>query len=107
MTMPYERTRAIIRAGALLVEIAQDASLPLQLRRQAVGIARHFPTIDEVEGLALLRCPLGSSTFAGPHEVPGYDTLVPGALRDSTRLTLPEEGSPKARKRAPRKRGST
>lgn len=107
MTMPYERTRAMIRAGALLVEIAQDASLPLQLRRQAVGIARHFPTIEEVDGLGLLRCPLGGSPFAGPHEVPAYDALVPGALRYSTRLTLPEEGAPKACTRAPRKRGST
>ena len=48
MTMPDERTRALLWAGSLLVDIAQDESLPLPLRRRAVTIARHFPTIEDV-----------------------------------------------------------
>lgn len=43
-----EQTRALVWAGGLLVEIAEDESLPLGLRQKAVKIARHFPTVGEV-----------------------------------------------------------
>ncbi|WP_436000902.1 MULTISPECIES: BPSL0761 family protein [unclassified Pseudoxanthomonas] len=46
--MPSERTRAIVWAGGLLLDIARDRTLPVALRRRAVVIARHFLTIDDV-----------------------------------------------------------
>lgn len=52
MTMPDERTRALLWAGGLLIDIAQDGNLPLTLRRRAIVIARHFPTIEDVSWMA-------------------------------------------------------
>jgi hypothetical protein len=44
MTMPDERTRAMVWAGGFLIQIARDRSLPLVSPREAVVIAQHFPT---------------------------------------------------------------
>lgn len=52
MTMPDERSRALVWAGGFLVELARDQRLPLDVREQAVRIARHFPTIEQVGHLA-------------------------------------------------------
>ncbi len=52
MTMPRERTRALLWAGGFLVELAGYESLPLALRQRAVEIARHFPTIESVSHMA-------------------------------------------------------
>lgn len=48
-----ERSRALVWAGGLLIELARDKGLPLDLRRRAVSIARHFPTIEEVDAMAI------------------------------------------------------
>ena len=48
MTIPHERTRAMLWAGGFLIELARDTSLPIAVRRRAVVIARHFPTIEDV-----------------------------------------------------------
>ncbi len=53
--MPDERTRALLWAGGFLIELARDDSLPLDIRRRAVVIARHFPTIEDVSTMALFR----------------------------------------------------
>lgn len=42
MTMPVERTRAPLLAGGFLIELARDKRLPVNVRRTAVIIARHF-----------------------------------------------------------------
>lgn len=55
MTMPDERTRALLWAGGFLVELARDDSLPIHVRRRAVVIARHFPTFEDVSAMALFR----------------------------------------------------
>lgn len=52
MTMQDERTRALVWAGGFLVELARNDSLPLNVRRRAVVIARHFPTIEDVSAMA-------------------------------------------------------
>ena len=52
MTMPDERTRALLWAGSFLFDIARDKTLPLPLRRKAATIARHFPTVEDVTWLA-------------------------------------------------------
>lgn len=48
MTMPHEKARALIWAGGFLIELCQDSRVPEDVRRKAVLIARHFPTIEQV-----------------------------------------------------------
>ena len=55
MTMPTERTRALLWAGGFLIELARDKRLPVEVRRRAVVIARHFPTKEDVTDLAFLQ----------------------------------------------------
>lgn len=43
MTMPNERTRAVIQTGKFLLELSQDSSLPERIRRDAKFLLRHYP----------------------------------------------------------------
>ena len=86
MTMPNERTRALVWAGGFLVELAQDRELPMRIRRRAVAIARHFPTIEEVGSMATSD-PAVAIEF--PQSSWGEDCRC-GPLRYSTRLSWPE-----------------
>lgn len=88
MTMPDERTRALILAGGFLIELAHNETLPLAIRQQAVAIARHYPTIEDVSAMALFRHSSGLSVgLTDPLDTP---TLAQecrfGPLRYSTRL---------------------
>jgi hypothetical protein len=92
MTTPVERTRALLRAWGFLIEIARDERLPLDVRQGAVAIARHFPTIEDVELMASLR---GSSGLdfglSSPQETPSWAADCPyGPLRYSTRVASAE-----------------
>lgn len=91
MTMPDERTRALLRAGGFLVELARDDSLPLNIRRRAVVIARHFPTIEDVSAMALFRHPSGLGMgLAPPDDTSSWaEDCRYGPLMHSTRLTWP------------------
>ncbi|MBS0576838.1 MAG: hypothetical protein JSS45_10545 [Proteobacteria bacterium] len=94
MTTAVERTRALLWGGAFLMEVARDKSLPLTLRRQAVVIARHFPTIEQIAAMARLRpVDFHGTGLASPDEIPP-DTDIGkfGPLKASTRLAWPEEG---------------
>lgn len=93
MTMPEERTRALLWAGGFLIELARDDRLPVDVRRSAVVIARHFPTIEKISAMALIRHPSGLGLeLASPDEVPSWiEGCRYGPLRYSTRLALPEE----------------
>ena len=93
MTTPDERTRALVRAGGFLIELARDKSLPLDVRRRAVVIARHFPTIEEVSAMAQFRHPTGLGMGLDvPNEEPSVIAENRyGPLRYSTRLAWPEE----------------
>lgn len=95
MTMPDERTRALLWAGGFLIELAKDTSLPLVIRRRAVVIARHFPTIEDVASMALLRHSSGLGIgLATPGETTGWEEDCQfGPLRHSTRLAWPEDPS--------------
>lgn len=93
MTMPVERTRALLLAGGFLIELARDKRLPVDVRRSAVIIARHFPTIEEVALMAAFRHePSGLGVgLAAPEETPHWtDDCQFGPLRYSTRLELPD-----------------
>jgi hypothetical protein len=48
MTMPGERTRALIQARDLLVELAQDPALSESIQRQAHQLLRHYPHANEI-----------------------------------------------------------
>ena len=92
MTMPDERTRALLWAGCFLVDIARDETLPVSIRRRAATIARHFPTVEDVAWLAeSIRDSVLSIQLASPEQAlperSGWD-FEP--LRHSTRLSWPE-----------------
>ncbi|MGN2249801.1 BPSL0761 family protein [Frateuria sp. GZRe14] len=91
--MPDERTRALLWAGGFLVELARNDSLPLDVRRRAVVIARHFPTIEDVSAMALFRHPSGLGIgLASPSDVSSRNEGgCFGPLRYATRLAWPEE----------------
>jgi len=52
MTMPSERTRALRWAGEFLREVRSSREVPEQLRQQATGILRHYPSSDDIESEA-------------------------------------------------------
>ena len=91
MTMPHERTRALLWAGGFLVELARDTSLPLWVRQRAVVIARHFPTIEDVSTMSVFRHPSGLGLgLTSPSETPmETGDCRFGPLRHSTRLEWP------------------
>ena len=92
MTMPDERSRALVWAGGFMIELARDSNLPLAIRRRAVMIATHFPTVEQLEYLAMLQSsgsepwlelPIGHRQWVGD--------LRFGPLRYSTKLKWPED----------------
>nr|WP_090352173.1 BPSL0761 family protein [Pseudomonas oryzae] len=48
MTMPTERTRAIIQTREFLVSLSRDQALPEAVRNEARRLLRHYPTANEV-----------------------------------------------------------
>lgn len=44
MTTPEESMRHLFQAGAFLVELALDERLPIEVRREAARLTRHYPT---------------------------------------------------------------
>lgn len=93
MTMPDERTRAVLWAGGLLVLLNGDRRVPMEIRQAATQIARHFPTRSDVAGASRLKL-LGEygSLFAHPRDCPGWEDSCPGRpLTESTRLRWPSE----------------
>ena len=92
MTLPDERTRAILNAGGFLIEIAQDQTLPIEVRRRAVAIARHFPTFEDVAFMAMFSSAgVQHAKLASPKDIlPGDVDCHFGFLSQSTRLGWPE-----------------
>lgn len=52
MTMPAERTRNLIQAGAFLRELEVDSKLPREVRTEANRLLRHFPSVSDVQAIA-------------------------------------------------------
>jgi hypothetical protein len=48
MTMPYERSRAIVQTHEFLEQLSQDSSQSEEIRRVAINLLRHYPSKDEV-----------------------------------------------------------
>ncbi|WP_280354377.1 BPSL0761 family protein [Pseudomonas sp. BN414] len=49
MTMPHERTRAVIQTHAFLQRLEGDASLNEDIRGMATQLLRHYPSRAEVQ----------------------------------------------------------
>ncbi|WP_394235522.1 BPSL0761 family protein [Pseudomonas anguilliseptica] len=48
MTMPHERTRAVLQTHDFLVELSRDTSLPERVRRDARFLLRHYPSRSDM-----------------------------------------------------------
>ena len=96
MTIPLERSLAVLWAGAFLIEVHGDRRVPLEHRRSAAHIARHFPTVGDVGQMS--RLSLGGKDlgemFEHPKACSGWlDNCPKGGLTDMTRLRVPTEDS--------------
>jgi hypothetical protein len=54
MTMPHERTKAVLQTRDFLIELTRDASLPERVRQDAKFLLRHFPDKDDMYKAALI-----------------------------------------------------
>ena len=52
MTMPSERARALRWAGEFLRDVLASREVPAELRAQARGILRHYPSSDDIRSEA-------------------------------------------------------
>lgn len=48
MTMPHERTRAVVQTHDFLVDLSRDTSLPERVRRDARFLLRHYPSRSDM-----------------------------------------------------------
>jgi hypothetical protein len=48
MTMPNERSRAVLQTREFLLELSRDNTLPDKVRRDAKFLLRHFPTREDI-----------------------------------------------------------
>lgn len=49
MTMPSERTRALMSAAEFLQELRLGTDTPAAIRAQAISVLRHFPEACSIE----------------------------------------------------------
>ncbi|MFU5473742.1 BPSL0761 family protein, partial [Pseudomonas aeruginosa] len=51
MTLPYERTRAIVKTEEFLRELSRHSGLPQDIRSYAKSLLRHYPSADQIFSL--------------------------------------------------------
>lgn len=56
MTLPVERTRAVLGTREFLQMLISSASVPQEVRQRAATLLRHYPTASDME-LAHHACP--------------------------------------------------
>lgn len=91
MSTPTERSRTLVWAGGLLIQISRDCRLPLELRQQAATVARHYPTTSDLAHVARLCAgdPFGLGEVT-PEEMAQWSVDLPhGPLTDVTRVGWP------------------
>lgn len=54
MTMPHERTRAVLQTRDFLVELSRDKSLSEKIQHDAKFLLRHYPLKTDLEQAGLL-----------------------------------------------------
>lgn len=52
MTLPYERTRAVVHTRKFLKELLLNVELPSEIRAEAKALLRHYPEVYEIMLLA-------------------------------------------------------
>jgi hypothetical protein len=52
MTLPDERTRNVLQAGAFLKELTASKAVPKEVRQEAYRLLRHYPTVSDIEAIA-------------------------------------------------------
>ncbi|WP_308726038.1 BPSL0761 family protein [Metapseudomonas otitidis] len=62
MTLPHERTRAIIKTEEFLRELTRSPELPQDIRSYAKSLLRHYPSADQIFSLGRLEECLKSDT---------------------------------------------
>lgn len=72
MTMPDERTRALLQTGAFLKEVALEVRLPEEVRREAHRLLRHYPTVSQVRTMALIDQHAALERYLTPAFDPGW-----------------------------------
>jgi len=70
--MPDERTRSLLQAGAFLVELSRDPSLPCAIRKEASRLLRHYPTVSIIRLLASLEAKHVGSNLLTPDIHPSW-----------------------------------
>lgn len=94
MTMPNERTRAMISAGEFLQDLLNYKiypDLPERIKSQAARVLRHYPLLSEIESLA--KREERANDFQPPllcsEEVRGsIDALKRNLINKSTRIKI-------------------
>ncbi len=66
MTMPHERTHAVIQAGEFLNKVQNDTSLPEAIRQQAFRLLRHYPSRQEMQHAGKLEEYSATTTLLPP-----------------------------------------
>jgi hypothetical protein len=72
MTIPSERTRNILQAGAFLKELCADLTLPERIRKEANRLLRHYPTVTDVQTLAMIESSAMGSNILSPRLDPDW-----------------------------------
>ena len=54
MTLPFERTRAIVKTEEFLRELSRHSVLPQDIRSYAKSLLRHYPSADQTFSLGRL-----------------------------------------------------
>lgn len=95
MTIPLERSLSVLWAGGLLVALNGDRRVPMEYRRAATQIARHFPTVEDVSSASHLRLfGRDGGMFESPKDCANWQQGCPGKpLTWATRLHWPSEDS--------------
>ena len=56
MTMPYERTRAVLQTEEFLKELSRNTDIPEEIKIEAFRLLRHFPDAGNLKYTAYY-CP--------------------------------------------------
>lgn len=66
MTTQDERTRNILQTGAFLKELRADTNLPESVRKEALRLLRHYPTVGDVQLMAEVERRMSGSNLLTP-----------------------------------------
>lgn len=80
MTLPNERTRAIIQAETFLIELSKDKSICDEKRQEARRLLRHYPSRKEILLAGQIEEKLTADTIFTPFLSSTTETMIPGSV---------------------------